>query len=299
MRKPLLILASLTFLAPGILLGCSENGVQTETQAGAPAAQETQTQAQGGEGTLQLVANGEDFVRQGFVTKDGWQIDFEHVYVTLDDVTAYQTDPPFDPDKSGELKATEKLTLLDEPKTVDLAAGDGDAAPITVTSQPAPMGTYNALSWNLVEANQGSVEGSTILLEGTAEKEGRIINFTISFDKPLEYTCGQYVGEERKGILKNTDQTEIETTFHFDHIFGDANAPEDDALNQDAIGFEPFAALAQEGTLKADRAMLKQELPSEDYQKLEEAIAGLGHVGEGHCRIEGATAQGSEPPSPE
>ena len=26
-----------------------------------------------------LVANGEDFVRQGFVSKDGWRISFDHV----------------------------------------------------------------------------------------------------------------------------------------------------------------------------------------------------------------------------
>lgn len=297
MRQQLLVLASLTVLAPGVLFGCSPNETQTETQAEAPAEQENQNQATAGKGTLQLVANGEDFVRQGFVTRDGWQIDFEHVYVTLADVTAYQTDPPFNPEESGELKATEKVTLVQEPKTVDLAEGGADAESITVMSAEAPAGTYNALSWKLVEANQEPAAGSSIVLEGTAKKEGRTINFVMSFDQPLEYTCGQFVGDERKGILKGTDQAELETTFHFDHIFGDADTPADDALNQDAVGFEPFAALAQDGTLKADTAMLEQKLPSEDYQKLQKAIAGLGHVGEGHCRLEGASAQANEAPS--
>jgi hypothetical protein len=48
-------------------------------------------------GTLEFYANGEDFVRQGFVSKDGWSIQFDHVYITLDGIAAYQTDPPYAP----------------------------------------------------------------------------------------------------------------------------------------------------------------------------------------------------------
>jgi len=39
----------------------------------------------GATGKLQFYANGEDFVRQGFVSKDGWSISFDHVYITLSD----------------------------------------------------------------------------------------------------------------------------------------------------------------------------------------------------------------------
>ena len=83
----------------------------------------------------------------------------------------------------------------------------------------------------MVEADQGPAQGSTIVLEGTAEKEGRTVDFTMSFDQPLGYTCGQYVGDERKGILQGTEGAELETTFHFDHIFGDGDVPEADSLN--------------------------------------------------------------------
>ena len=270
-------------------LAIASCGQQTETGASPDeAAPEAQATASKEPGTLALVANGEDFVRQGFVTKDGWQVDFEHAYVTLSNVTAYQTDPAFDPDSSGELKASESVSLLEEPQTVDLAEGEADAEPITVTTQQAPSGNYNALAWSVVEANQGSAQGSTIVLEGTAQKDGATIDFTMNFDQPLAYTCGQYVGDERKGIVQG--QGELETTFHFDHLFGDADAPADDALNQGAVGFEPFAALAQNGTLQVDEAMLKQE-SNENYQKLQEAILGLGHVGEGHCRMEDSVAQ--------
>ena len=63
MRKTHFSLMILAVLVAGLLLGCG--------------AQET--------GRLQFVANGEDFVRQGFVSKDGWAIGFDHVYINLAD----------------------------------------------------------------------------------------------------------------------------------------------------------------------------------------------------------------------
>ena len=73
-------------------------------------------------GQLTIRANGEDFVRQGFVTKDDWQVTFDHVYVTLAEVTAYQSDPPFDAEAGGKPQATETISI-DEPTTLDLAEG--------------------------------------------------------------------------------------------------------------------------------------------------------------------------------
>lgn len=55
-------------------------------------------------------------------------------------------------------------------------------------------------------------------------------------------------------------------------------------LNQEAIGFEPLASLAQNGQLKVNQTDLEQKLDSENYEKLQQALFGLGHVGEGHCR---------------
>jgi len=50
----------------------------------------------GATGNLKFYANGEDFVRQGFVSKDGWAITFDHVYINLSDIAAYQTEPPYE-----------------------------------------------------------------------------------------------------------------------------------------------------------------------------------------------------------
>src|SRR5690606_37725354 len=97
-------------------------------------------------GTLEFRANGEDFVRQGFTSKDGWAISFEHVYVTVSDITAYQTDPPYEPGEGGLRSVT--AAGLPGPYTIDLAAGDDEAEPIFIDQLFPPTGQYNALAWD-------------------------------------------------------------------------------------------------------------------------------------------------------
>jgi len=253
----------------------------TETTAEPAAASDDNTSTGEETGTLQFRANGEDFIRQGFVTKDGWSITFDNVYVTLDNITAYQADPPYDAHEGGTIQAT-VTAGLDGVHTVDLADGDENAEPVLIDEQQVPTGRYNALSWEMVPAPADSpASGAVIMLQGTAAKDGETIDFTIKLDQPGMHTCGDYVGDERKGIVQDGDTADIEATFHFDHIFGDAETPLDDSLNTGALGFDPLAPLATDGVLEADMAMLEAGLTDEDYEKL--ANAHLAHVGEGHC----------------
>jgi hypothetical protein len=168
---------------------------------------------------------------------------------------------------------------------VDLAAGNEDADPILVNQvKNVPEGTYNALGWQLVKAKDSAAEGYTIVMDGKATKDEQTVDFVIKIDQPEEYTCGEFVGDERKGIVKGTDTAEVEVTLHFDHIFGDADAPADEHINTSSLGFAPLAALAEAGKLEIDTATLKTALSDADYQTFSTAIAGLGHVGEGHCK---------------
>lgn len=281
MRKQLLIWASLTVVAPSVLFGCSPNQPQSNTQA------ETQTTAQANQesGTLQLVANGEDFVREGFVTKDGWKISFNHVYTNLADVTAYQSNPPFNPETQENIQAKEKVTIVNQPKTVDLAQrGEGTESVLVAEVANAPAGHYNALSWKMAQAPDGPAKGQTLVMNGTASKEGRTIDFIVNIDREFEYICGEFVGDQRKGILPKGGKTDLEATFHFDHIFGDAEKPANDAVNTGALGFEPLAALAKDGKLEVNMAQLRSQLSAADYKRLEQILPTLGHVGEGHCK---------------
>ncbi len=118
----------------------------------------------------------------------------------------------------------------------------------------------------MVKATSGSAAGYSLVIIGTAEKDGQSVDFTINIEEECGYSCGEYVGDERKGILEKGGTADLEMTFHFDHIFGDAETPLDDELNLGALGFEPFADLAEDGKVDLNMAELH-----------------LGHVGEGHC----------------
>ncbi|NJK81723.1 MAG: DUF4382 domain-containing protein [Chloroflexaceae bacterium] len=241
------------------------------------------------QGTLEFRANGEDFVRQGFTSKDGWSITFNHLYVTLDELTAYQSDPPFDPEEGGTPAATVSV-VLDGPITVDLAEGGPDAEPVLIGAQSAPAGHYNALSWSMVPATEGPAEGYMLVIDGTATRADETVAFVLRLNEALTFTCGDFVGDTRKGLLAADDTADIEATFHFDHLFGDGAAPADDDINTGALGFDPLAALATDGTLQIDQTELEQQISADAYALLRSILPGLGHTGEGHCATEAQAA---------
>ncbi len=289
MKTRFLVFASLLAIALGVLSACTGS---EPPQAEAPADEQVDASSGDvaeGQGQLEIRANGEDFVRQGFVTKDGWQVSFDNLYVTLADVTAYQTEPAYDPDADSELQADAEVSL-DQPVTVDLAEGDETAEPVLAGQLDAPAGQYNALAWKMVPASDGPAAGYSIVMIGTATKDGQTVDFNINIDQEYDYTCGAFVGDERKGILEDGSMADLEATFHFDHVFGDGEAPADDPINTGAVGFEPLAVLAENNQLDVDLATLQSELPADEYETLKEALIGLGHVGEGHCKETQASA---------
>ncbi len=256
-------------------------------------------------GTLEFRANGEDFVRQGFVAKDGWAVQFQHVYVTLADLTAAATSSAV-----GEIAAADDVTPVEATKavgaakaaglaklvnasltvegiqTVDLVPAPGAAETALVKSLDAEATHYDALAWTMVPAIAGPAQGQTLQLVGQATRDDRTVDFVIGWDRSHRYVCGDFIGEQRKGIVKPGERGGVEATFHFDHVFGNAEADDSDPVNLKAVGFEPFAALAQEGRVVLERADLEAKLAPEDFETLQLAFTGLGHVGEGHCDAE-------------
>ena len=140
------------------------------------------------------------------------------------------------------------------------------------------------MTWSLSTANTNSpASGNTIVLKGTANKDSQKIDFEIGLNSPIEYICGEYVGDERLGIVEASSPGKVEVTLHFDHIFGDQDTPPEDALNQDSLGFQPLADLAQNNNLELNNDTLFRQLSAKNYRRLTQAVVGLGHVGEGHC----------------
>jgi hypothetical protein len=252
-RKWTVLVVAVALTASFLIVGCSDNGDDDSAK----------------EGTLEFKANGEDFVRQGFTSKDGWTITFDHVYITLSNISAYQTDPPYDAHKGGQIDGKVEAKL-DGIYTVDLAGGDETAEPIFVGEvSDATVSHYNTIFWKMDRAASGPSAGYSLVMIGTAEKDGQVEDFSIKLDAVCGYSCGEYVGDERKGILSEDSTADLGMTFHFDHLFGDANIPADDELNLGALGFEALLAMPEGGDPDMDMAELH-----------------LGHVGEGHCYCE-------------
>ncbi len=276
MRKLIVGLIGTMLLVGSVLAGCGG------TSAEPPSTGNERVSDNTGNGTLHFRANGEDFIRQGFVSKDGWMLSFEHVYVTLADMTAYQSDPPFDATAGGTPQAV-VVASLEQPYTVDLAEGDAQAEPVLIDMLEAPAGRYNALSWNMVKATEGPASGAVIVLQGTAVKDDQTMPFRIRLDQQSSQFCGDYVGDTRKGILEADSIADLEATFHFDHLFGDGEASPDDAINTDSLGFAPFAALARDGTVDVAMTDIEAGFSAEDLDRL--GTIHMTHVGEGHCEV--------------
>ncbi len=258
-----------------VVAGCSSNDNQAQNEASS----ESQV------GTLEFKANGEDFVRQGFVSKDGWNISFDKVLVTLSEINAYITNPPYEADNHEAIES-DNMVSLPGSFTVDLAEGGDDADTISVGQIDVPAGFYNAISWKIVQAVSGDAAGNTILIVGTASKNGETIPFKIGINQEYQYYAGEYVGDERKGIVEADCPADLEMTFHFDHIFGDGDLQADDGLNTAALGFAPFAALVENGQIDISGENIESGFSSEDYGKYLDIIPTLGHVGEGHAFAE-------------
>lgn len=238
-------------------------------------------------GTLQFYTTGGDIVQQGLLSKDGWQLTFDHVYVTVAELTAYQTDPPYDPVYSADIVRYEISTVLDGSHTLDLKSGDGTRMLVGEATDVQP-GAYNAVSWKMVPASAGDAAGYSLALHGTAEKEGQAINFGIQLDWEATFMCGDHfiAGADlkaQKGRLDAGGMADLEMNFAFDALFGDGTLHETSVLNRAALGFGPLAALAQGDVLDIDLSTLQAELSDDDYQAFGEALIEIAYTGSKLC----------------
>ncbi|WP_199303431.1 hypothetical protein [Synechocystis sp. PCC 6803] len=275
MRSPFKSGWSLVSLLFVLLSGCGGENLSSPEMNASPSANQ---------GTLTVRANGEERAREGLTTKDGWVLDFNHVYVSLADINAYQVGSAFDASTDASLPETAVAIAMPGPTVVDLAMTGKDAETVLVGETPAPAGKFNALSWQMPLATEGPAQGYSILLEGMATKDGQTIPFKLGVKKELGFVCGDFVGDERKGILTAGGKADLEATFHLDHLFGDGQEPVDSDINLSAFGFDPLAALAGEKGIDLNSQDLQARLGAADYQTFLQVLANLGHVGEGHCR---------------
>ncbi len=259
-------------------------------------------------GTLSFQANGESFARDGFTSKDGWDITFAHVYVCVSGPTAIQVVESAAPAPKlltpmhaghshiGVAGGLAHETLAGE-YVVDLAQG---TAATEIGALLVGIGNYNRLSFGLKKATADAVAvapmtdaelddvlGLCVVLVGTATDSTDTVAFTLKFGEELFYMSTAANGDV--GLVADGGAGAAEMTFHFDHIFGDDTLAVDDPLNLAAGGFQPFRDIATDlGSgvdfeIAATFEQMKQLLPPAEMLWLYRAYLTLGHTGEEHC----------------
>lgn len=212
-------------------------------------------------GTSTLFASGEDLATEGVnaprLSRDGWALQFSHITATFDQITAWQTAPPFMAD--GEEISGMPLRI-GGPFTVDPV--DADARDrVAVTMRDAVPGHYNALSRALVPG----ADGYSPVLDGVARKNGQVVPSTLRTSDSVAHVCGECPGDVRKGFVTADAGSGLEITLHPDHRFGRADRADDAESNLSAAGFDRFAAGGMHGIAR-------------DWLHPD-------HLGEGHCHV--------------
>jgi hypothetical protein len=258
-----------------------------------------------GSGTLIFVTNGEEFIRDGFVAVDGWDISFDHFYVNLYGPTAFQV-----AETEDETEAAEKLARLapqhaghdhseiDDGEAHESLLGDyfvdlaqGSEAAELGRIEGVAVGNYNYLNFTIRPATADSAglvagyEGYSIIMVGQATTDTTVVDFEIKLTEELPFIdCGPVA--DYAGVVEDGGEATVELTFHSDHVFGDQETiGEEDSVNDIAVGFGPFAELAVDGTADLTQDDLQTGMEAAIYQKLIEAFETLGHTGEAHCYL--------------
>ncbi len=271
-----------------------------------------------GRGNLEFYADGEEFVREGFSSMDGWNIEFSHLFVNIERVVAKQTqtlqsasDTQTDPASETGLHAQHAghgtpdqgsgQAVIEVPLPgaffVDL---HDPAGPALLGEQTGIVaGDYNAVDFQVIPASLDSepvdpalaadldeYQGYTMILVGTASSGNTVADFEIMLDEELVYTdCGP---NNYAGFVSNDGTGQIYMTFHMDHVFGDFEEAPGEGVNAIALGFGPIAnafCSSSDCIVSVTQDELAGSLIGEDYLTFIDALRTVGHSGEGHCHL--------------
>jgi len=272
-----------------------------------------------GRGTLEFAANGEEFIRDGFLSTDDYEISFDHVLVNISSISAEQTSGI----KPASEKSVEAPTRSWESSHAghDSPGGDGGASivvpvdgtflvdlhdpagPTEVESiKGVVAGNYDAVNFTIspisteesvplapaTATHVTTYAGYTMVYMGTAVNtvNGNTINFTIKLDEELPYAnCGP---NGARGFVPNGGTGMAEMTYHMDHVFGDGADPASD-VNDIALGFGPLDdefCSSHPCNMNVEQDDLAAGLSGEDYLTFIDALRTVGHSGEGHCHLQ-------------
>ncbi|MCB1154684.1 hypothetical protein KDL45_13600 [bacterium] len=240
-----------------------------------------------GSGELTFYVSGEDLVTDGFMSKDEWWIRFDHFWVNIAEFTAYQE--PIETKHMGhpheDIPTDAAHETVPVTQMLDLAA---EGRLMLSRVEDAPAGNYNFVNFTLAPSPDGDLAGYSMVMTGSAQKNGRVVEFAIPVSTQLKYVdCEHRETDPYAGVVEPGGEGEVEITLHVDHLFGNAQHTEHaHVVNNLALGFEPFAEYAAENGYVIDMAPVEEILDADDYAAFIEALREAGHSGEGHCSVD-------------
>lgn len=218
--------------------------------------------SESGDGAVRVRLNGEEASRSGWPVAvgeetvafaDGWEVDFEHVVVSVRDFALEDADG-------------DAAMLSTDPVVADLHRGTPDAWVFDgVPAQRWQRVSYrfappSAQARALTELPDGLVqrmadERLSLWLEGRATRDGTVHRFEWGLPLTvLNDTCVNGLDETDGLVVRANGFVEVELTVHLDHLFFDSLAEEP------AMRFDPMAAVADDEGVVTWDALASQRL---------------------------------------
>ena len=206
--------------------------------------------SEGGDGTLSVRISGEQAAESGYPVgegedqiafTDGWTLDFQKVIVS---VTTFSMSTSEGEDANVDADAVVVDLHQGTPELwrfEGLAAQRWDAVSYRYTKPPAKARVVNDVSGDDLARMRD--EGFSLLVEGTAHKEDRDVEFSWGFPLAIDVMHCQNGLDGTDGIVvRDNAVTNGEITIHLDHLFFD-----NWAVAEPNLRFDALAAMAPEG----------------------------------------------------
>ncbi|MDV2998657.1 MAG: hypothetical protein N5P05_000263 [Chroococcopsis gigantea SAG 12.99] len=199
------------------------------------------------EENVSLTIEADNTIKNGLTSKDGWKLQFHHLYVTIAKMK------PAANMSYEKNHGNNTITLVEVPTTIDIIS------PRTPSLKSSENKTH------------------AVIINGVATKDDRRIEFTLSFDRERDYICDRLT--KGNNYLAPQPPQQIDTSLGFERLFGNAERAASDTINQNAIGFQPLANLSRNQSLNLDEASLKTYLP------LTQNLTNVNNISDNNCNL--------------
>lgn len=269
-----------------------------------------------------------DPVVASFVSEDGWTIELDGVYASVSTPAAYHALKLPDDSTPSQLPAAAR-SLTPQHATGGIAPPTGlqetsrqsltGAFFVDLQDAPAPLGRlfnvpsgpYNRSDWSIKPMKPHAAgyvdryDGASLVLVGTAVSGVTTVLFELVFTRSVEFRrCGSNGtdGDDGPaavgGELVPDGELSVTLGIRPEYLFGDINegpAETDDTtkINHIAVGFQPFADLAEPDPQDSSRFVLVnltstdmiRRMPATTYQFVDMALDHLGYSGPAKCYV--------------